>query len=100
MAKAHKVEVEAEEEETSIYEKAPPPREEVLSATVTSLLDLTSHRCKWPIGEPRDEGFGFCGRRVASLVSSYCDDHDLVAYQQHRPLRSDHPLKLKIGAGR
>ena len=49
-----------------------------------SILTLTETKCRWPIGDPSDEDFYFCGRE-ARLESPYCDHHVCVAYQ---PLQS------------
>jgi len=45
-----------------------------------SILTLTETKCRWPIGDPGDEDFYFCGRD-ARLESPYCDHHNRVAYQ-------------------
>jgi GcrA cell cycle regulator len=43
-----------------------------------TLLELTDATCKWPIGDPQDPGFFFCGgRALASLP--YCRHHTQVA---------------------
>jgi GcrA cell cycle regulator len=47
-------------------------------------LTLNSRTCKWPIGDPTDQGFHYCGRRPES-GRPYCDAHELRSYQ---PLRS------------
>lgn len=43
------------------------------------LVDLDSHTCRWPIGDPRDDDFCFCGKKVRS-GQTYCDEHSAVAY--------------------
>jgi GcrA cell cycle regulator len=61
-------------------EPAPVPvvaAEEAGSATV---LTLGAHMCKWPIGDPSTDGFGFCGRR-SEREGPYCSEHARVAYQ-------------------
>lgn len=50
-----------------------------LSATC-SADQLGRHMCKWPIGDPSSDTFGFCGRR-ADDGQAYCIDHFRVAYQ-------------------
>lgn len=45
-----------------------------------SLRDLSENLCKWPIGDPGDKEFGFCGRDK-KCNSPYCDDHSRVAFQ-------------------
>lgn len=45
-----------------------------------SLAELTEKMCRWPIGDPKDENFKFCGcPRVPGIP--YCAEHAKVAYQ-------------------
>ena len=43
------------------------------------LIDLKESMCQWPIGDPMEEGFHFCGRRKAFGVP-YCEHHAAIAY--------------------
>ena len=43
------------------------------------LVELDSHTCRWPIGDPRDEDFCFCGKKVHA-GQTYCDEHSQIAY--------------------
>lgn len=43
-----------------------------------NLLELTMDRCRWPIGEPGSEGFGYCGG--VREVGSYCTAHARIVY--------------------
>ncbi len=62
----------------------------VAPATVTELiiplaeratiLTLKEAMCRWPIGDPGDEQFHFCGRKSLSGMP-YCEHHARVAYQ-------------------
>lgn len=45
----------------------------------TMLTDLDNHTCRWPIGDPKDENFHFCGRKV-HIGQTYCDEHAAIAY--------------------
>ena len=45
-----------------------------------SVLHLTEHTCKWPIGDPGQRDFHFCGAR-AGHGSPYCQTHTIQAYQ-------------------
>jgi len=47
--------------------------------SVASVLTLTERMCKWPIGDPSDANFGFCGR--SACAGPYCADHARQAYQ-------------------
>jgi GcrA cell cycle regulator len=45
-----------------------------------SLLDLQQWHCRWPMGDPTSEDFGFCGNNsVAGLP--YCLAHAQMAYR-------------------
>lgn len=47
------------------------------------LIHLTSATCRWPIGEPHDLGFFFCGHPGADNQNGrpYCAYHARIAYQ-------------------
>lgn len=45
----------------------------------TLLTDLDNHTCRWPIGDPKDENFHFCGRKV-KIGQTYCEEHAAIAY--------------------
>lgn len=45
-----------------------------------SILTLSDTKCRWPIGDPGDEDFHFCGRHSDSGVP-YCEHHSSLAYQ-------------------
>jgi len=48
---------------------------------LVGLVDLTSHSCRWPHGDPMLPGFGFCGKPIAlgktvnDGVPPYCEQH-------------------------
>ena len=44
-----------------------------------SVLTLNESMCKYPIGDPTDVNFAFCGR--GSSGGPYCADHARLAYQ-------------------
>ncbi len=44
-----------------------------------SLTDLDNHTCRWPIGDPKDENFHFCGKKVR-IGQTYCEEHAAIAY--------------------
>jgi GcrA cell cycle regulator len=50
------------------------------AALRVNLLDLREHMCRWPIGDPQDEAFHFCGRHKTAGIS-YCDHHARQAFQ-------------------
>lgn len=46
----------------------PPPE------CAVSLQDAESDQCRWPYGDPKGEGFRFCGRKAVA-GSSWCKEH-------------------------
>ncbi len=45
-----------------------------------SLMQLTDQMCKWPIGDPTDPAFSFCGHRNFNSLP-YCEYHSRIAFQ-------------------
>ncbi len=71
----------------------PQPAKKPLSkkeANGISLLEVNDRVCRWPIGDPRDDGFYFCGRNARSGMP-YCHDHAMQAYQSisRKPANED-----------
>jgi GcrA cell cycle regulator len=66
---------------------APEPAPEPLRETPTpdarpervTLLELRAGMCRWPLGDPQDEGFRYCGGHT-ELERPYCAAHRAVAY--------------------
>jgi GcrA cell cycle regulator len=44
------------------------------------LLDLTEETCRWPIGEPGEDGFAYCGAAPFRRYP-YCVGHCVIAYR-------------------
>jgi GcrA cell cycle regulator len=45
-----------------------------------SLLDIDHSKCHWPLGDPHDAGFAFCGNDAVTGFS-YCVGHARMAYR-------------------
>lgn len=45
-----------------------------------SLMELKANECRWPLGDPREQAFGFCGYRAIPGLP-YCPEHAKTAYQ-------------------
>ncbi|ODS04031.1 GcrA cell cycle regulator [Methyloceanibacter marginalis] len=45
-----------------------------------TILTLKESMCRWPIGDPTEEEFHFCGRKKDGTVP-YCEHHARMAYQ-------------------
>lgn len=63
-----------------------------------SLMDLKANSCRWPIGEPNDEDFHFCGK-ATSMGKPYCEEHCKVAYTSLKEL-ADQNAKMKAASVR
>ena len=50
--------------------------------STASILNIRDSMCKWPIGDPADANFAFCGRKAEGGV--YCAEHAKVAFQPAR----------------
>lgn len=55
-------------------------KEEIPADGGVALIDLTERMCKWPIGDPRDADFTFCGH-AGKAGTPYCPHHASIAYQ-------------------
>ncbi len=51
----------------------------------TLLMDLKRQTCHWPIGDPKDEDFYFCGAQCVT-GKPYCPEHCKVAYTSLKEL--------------
>lgn len=47
------------------------------------IMALNERMCRWPVGDPRDEDFHFCGKASVPGLP-YCGDHCRTAYQPTR----------------
>lgn len=50
-----------------------------------TLLDLKLNSCRWPIGEPKDADFHFCGKDTVT-GKPYCAEHCKIAYTSLKEL--------------
>lgn len=67
--------------------KAPPPEKKIRPQVLIEenreripLMELSGRMCRWPIGDPQEENFGFCGE-TSIAGFPYCAEHGKVAYQ-------------------
>ncbi|MGD2133287.1 MAG: GcrA family cell cycle regulator [Maricaulaceae bacterium] len=51
-----------------------------------TVLDLSEHICKWPVGDPSDPNFQFCGRKT-KVGAPYCEAHSQMAFQPPKKRR-------------
>ncbi len=43
--------------------------------SIITMEDLKSGMCRWPIGNPEDKDFHFCGGQTSEPGLPYCDEH-------------------------
>lgn len=66
-----------------------------------TLLDLEANDCRWPIGDPKEADFHFCGKgKVTGLP--YCEFHSRRAFQPPKPTTRPsgapaNPLRIVAG---
>ena len=63
-----------------VVEEDPLQLEDGTHATV---LTISDRMCRWPIGDPTDTKFAFCGRE--SCDGPYCTEHARLGFQPTRP---------------
>ena len=51
----------------------------IIEETNIPLVKLDNHTCRWPLGDPRDDDFCFCGKRIKT-GQTYCEEHAAIAY--------------------
>jgi GcrA cell cycle regulator len=69
----------AVEVETTFYSV---PEEVVIpfSQRIT-IMELREHTCRWPMGDPQDADFRYCGMRKNETGKPYCEYHAAKAFQ-------------------
>ncbi len=56
-----------------------------------TIMDLREAMCRWPIGDPTNAEFRFCGGRSITGLP-YCPEHAQIAYQPAADRRRDRKL--------
>ena len=79
------------------YDYDPEPEPEPIENIIPigqrcTLLELDSEKCHWPIGDPGQPDFFFCGGKTASSTP-YCGYHGRVAYQPPAARRDRRPAR-------
>jgi GcrA cell cycle regulator len=71
----------------------PAPLEELVIplAERASIMTLKESMCRWPIGDPSDPDFHFCGRKKCGSLP-YCEHHARMAYQPVQARRRERRL--------
>jgi len=64
----------------------------------TSFADIKDGLCRWPLGEPEDLDFKFCGRKCAEGMI-YCTEHHSLAYQPLNQTRQKRASRKRFKIG-
>jgi GcrA cell cycle regulator len=67
----------------AVYAETPSPAEAqvvVASTARCSLFDLAHGKCRWPLSDPGEDDFSFCGNGAVSGLP-YCAGHARMAYR-------------------
>ena len=75
VGKAHRLGLNGRPSPIKRVAKAEPPKDN----RIRSVVELSALTCRWPIGDPKDPGFHFCGARIVT-GQPYCAEHAAVAY--------------------
>jgi len=76
-------------------EQPPLEAKPLKDGTYATILTITDHMCKFPIGDPKADEFRFCGRKT-DPDEPYCMPHSMVAYQPSRRRNSSGKM-ISIG---
>jgi GcrA cell cycle regulator len=80
---------------------APAPRvaaEDVvipISERVT-IMDLRESMCRWPLGDPTNPDFRYCGAKMQIGAGPYCLSHARIAYQPVQDRRREREKRAAI----
>jgi GcrA cell cycle regulator len=74
VGKAHRLKLPKRNSPIRPSKKPPEPK-------LLGLADLQPDQCRWPEGEPREEGFHFCGDKIVA-GKPYCKIHCARAYER------------------
>lgn len=55
---------------------------------------LTNWTCRYPIGDPQDADFAFCGRTCNNMENPYCAQHQKLAYVPVKKRKHDATARL------
>lgn len=88
VGKVHRLELEARPspiKKASSVPVIPKQKEKSKENKFVTLMDLKMNSCRWPIGDPKDEDFHFCGADTVT-GKPYCSEHCKIAYTSLREL--------------
>ncbi|MBR5130757.1 MAG: hypothetical protein IKV03_06010 [Alphaproteobacteria bacterium] len=85
VGKVHRLELNARPSPIKKEASNKPIKKKVQKQENVSLMDLKLNSCRWPIGEPKDADFHFCGKDTVT-GKPYCSEHCKIAYTSLKEL--------------
>lgn len=61
-----------------------------------TVLGLTAFTCRFPVGDPQDAAFGFCGRTCNNVENPYCTQHQRLAFQPSQAKKRKHDETARL----
>lgn len=84
-------------------EKTPPLQTDLKRVAALSpiepaltVLGLTNFTCRYPIGDPQDADFSFCGRTCNNIENPYCVQHQKLAYVPAQKKKRKHEETARL----
>lgn len=94
VGKVHRLELNARPSPIKKTTAPKPVKKKVQKEGNVSLLDLKLNSCRWPIGEPKDADFHFCGKDTVT-GKPYCSEHCKLAYTSLKELANQNKNEAK-----
>ncbi len=85
VGKVHRLELNARPSPIKKDTKPKVIKKKVQKQENVSLMDLKLNSCRWPIGDPKDADFHFCGKDTVT-GKPYCSEHCKIAYTSLKEL--------------
>ncbi|MCW2282722.1 GcrA cell cycle regulator [Rhodoblastus acidophilus] len=69
-----------------------------ISERVT-IMDLRESMCRWPLGDPTNPDFRYCGAKMQIGAGPYCQAHARIAYQPVQDRRREREREKRAARG-
>jgi GcrA cell cycle regulator len=73
---------------------------EIPTAQRKTFFELEKHHCRWPVGEPGQPGFFFCGAPANYPFASYCPAHRKRSRGQPKKFVGEHGNSFRVFSGK
>lgn len=94
VGKVHRLELNARPSPIKKSTTQKTQKKKTQSTEKVALLDLKLNSCRWPIGDPSDANFHFCGKDTVT-GKPYCAEHCKIAYTSLKELANQNKAEAK-----